>query len=160
MAQCGRLDVVYANAGIGSSKMWTHALDDASFARTVRVNLIGAFHTAKYALPHLVASQGSLIFTASSFGLTAAHFSAAYCASKAGVAHLARQIALDYSPLGVRVNAICPGYVHHVMGRAVPGVSPETVPAPQQQRATQPPTTQEDAAAAWTRRVLAAARQP
>ena len=70
---CGqRLDAVFANAGIGSGKGWAHELPDAAFARTVGVNLCGAFHTAKYTLPHLVATQGSLVFTASSFGLVAA----------------------------------------------------------------------------------------
>ena len=50
LAACGgRLDVVYANAGIGSAKTWGHELDDADFAKTIGVNLAGAFHTAKCA---------------------------------------------------------------------------------------------------------------
>jgi hypothetical protein len=85
---------------------------------------------------------------------------AADCASKAGVAHLARQLALDYSPLGVRVNAICPGFVHNAMGRSVPDVADDQVPAAGERRASQPPTAQADASAAWERRVEAAARQP
>ena len=96
MESCGgRLDVVYANAGIGSGKCWAHEMADSAFAKTVAVNLVGAFHTAKYSLPHLVATRGSLIFTASTFGLVAAHFATDYCASKAGVAHLCRQLAVD-----------------------------------------------------------------
>lgn len=158
---CGqRLDAVFANAGIGSGKGWAHELPDAAFARTVGVNLCGAFHTAKYTLPHLVATKGSLVFTASSFGLVAAHFATDYCASKAGVAHLCRQLALDYGRLGVRVNAICPGYVHNAMGRSVPGVSDERVPSADVRRAGQPETSQADATAAWARRVEAAAKQP
>ena len=76
------------------------------------------------------------------------------------MAHLARQLALDYSPLGVRINAVCPGYVHNAMGRSVPGVSDDIVPSADARRATQPPTSQAEATAAWTRRVEAAARQP
>lgn len=158
--QLGRLDVVYANAGIGGSKKWAHELDDAAFQQTVQVNLCGAFHTAKYALPRLVESQGCLVFTASTFGLVAAHFAPGYCASKAGVAHLARQLAVDYGPLGVRVNSICPGYVHNAMGRSVPGVSDELVPDATMRRATQADTTEAAATAAWARRVQAASRQP
>ena len=60
----------------------------------------------------------------------------------------------------MRVNAICPGYVHNAMGRSVPGVSDERVPAAELQRALQPPIRQEEATAAWARRVHAAARQP
>ena len=156
----GRLDAVFANAGIGSGKGWAHELPDAAFAKTVSVNLCGAFHTAKYTLPRLVATKGSLVFTASTFGLVAAHFATDYCASKAGVAHLCRQLALDYGRLGVRVNAICPGYVHNAMGRSVPGVSDDRVPSADMRRAGQPETSQADATAAWARRVEAAARQP
>ena len=48
VAACGgRLDAVYANAGIGSAKCWAHEMADATFAKTVAVNLLGAFHTAK-----------------------------------------------------------------------------------------------------------------
>jgi NAD(P)-dependent dehydrogenase (short-subunit alcohol dehydrogenase family) len=63
-------------------------------------------------------------------------------------------------PLGVRVNAICPGYIHNAMGRSVPGVADELVPGKEAQRALQPPTSQHAASATWARRVQAAARQP
>jgi NAD(P)-dependent dehydrogenase (short-subunit alcohol dehydrogenase family) len=63
-------------------------------------------------------------------------------------------------PLGVRVNALVPGYVHNAMGRSVPGVSDERVPSADVRRAQMPPTSQADATAAWARRVEAAARQP
>ena len=65
--------------------------------------------------------------TASSFGMVGAHMPTSYCASKGGVITRTRCLAVDYGPLGVRVLAICPGYVEHAMGRTVPGVDPWVV---------------------------------
>ena len=45
--------------------------------------------------------------------MVGAHLATSYCASKGGVINLTRQLAVDYGPLGVRVLAICPGYVEH-----------------------------------------------
>jgi NAD(P)-dependent dehydrogenase (short-subunit alcohol dehydrogenase family) len=120
----GRIDVIYANAGISGGGGWAHDIDEDDFMHVVAVNLGGVFNCAKYGLPHLVESQGVLVNTASSFGMVGAHLATSYCASKGGVINLTRQLAVDYGPLGVRVLAICPGYVEHAMGRTVPGVDP------------------------------------
>jgi NAD(P)-dependent dehydrogenase (short-subunit alcohol dehydrogenase family) len=108
-AQFGRLDVLWANAGIaggGTAPDTSHEL----WERVIAVNLGGVFNVAKYGIPALVrAGGGSLIFTASEFGLVGASSSVAYCAAKGGVVNMTRAIAVDCGPLKIRVNCICPG---------------------------------------------------
>jgi len=81
----------------------------ASFERTVRVNLIGTFLVAKYALPHLVEHGGAIVTIASTAGIRGHGFGSGYTASKGGVVALARLLAEQYGPHGVRTNCICPG---------------------------------------------------
>lgn len=106
----GRLDVVIANAGI----MVEGGLLDISLEqwnRVMAVNATGSFLTAKAALPHLIESKGSLVFTASTVGLAGMKGVAAYSASKGAVVALTRQLAADFADDGVRVNAVAPGAV-------------------------------------------------
>jgi len=107
----GRVDVLYANAGVGG--VGTAAdTDDAEWHRVIGVNLTGVWRCCKAVLPHMVhAGRGSLVLQASIGGLRGVPAVAAYAAAKAGVIGLCRQMALDYGPLGVRVNAIAPGTV-------------------------------------------------
>ena len=65
-------------------------------------------------------AAGAIINTAGTFGMVARPAQAAYCAAKAAVIHLTRQIALDYGPQGVRVNCICPGYIDTPLTAGVP----------------------------------------
>ena len=87
-------------------------LPDAWWAATLDVNLTGAFLCCKYALPHLVASgHGAIVNVASTSGVAGNTNQTAYVASKHGLVGLTRAIALDYGPRGVRVNAVCPGFI-------------------------------------------------
>lgn len=105
-----RLDVVVANAGImEEGDALTVSLDQ--WNRVMAVNATGSFLTARAALPHLIASKGALIFTASTVGLVGMKGVAAYSASKGAVVALTRQLAADYADRGVRVNAVAPGAV-------------------------------------------------
>ena len=157
----GRIDVVYANAGISGGGGWAHEVADDDFARVLSVNLAGVFHTAKYALPYLIETKGVIVNTASSFGMVGAHFCSSYAAAKGGVINLTRQLATDYGPLGVRVLAICPGFVGTVMGRTVPGLdSPHQLPQPTERRAGYKPVSAEAAELRWANREAAAAMQP
>lgn len=108
----GRLDSLVNNAGIPGDSRPAHELDPADFERVLAVNLRGPFLCAKYAIPHFLKQGGGVIVNvASTYGLIGAPNASAYCASKGGVIALTRQLAVDYGPHGIRVNAIAPGYV-------------------------------------------------
>jgi NAD(P)-dependent dehydrogenase (short-subunit alcohol dehydrogenase family) len=81
----------------------------AAFERTLRVNLVGTFLYAKYAMPHLVAEGGAIVTIASTAGIRGHGFGSGYTASKGGVVALTRLLAEQYGPQQVRANCICPG---------------------------------------------------
>jgi NAD(P)-dependent dehydrogenase (short-subunit alcohol dehydrogenase family) len=92
----------------------------AAFERTLRVNLIGTFLYAKYALPHLVAQGGAIVTIASTAGIRGHGFGSGYTASKGGVVALTRLLAEQYGPQQVRANCICPGATDTPMTGGVP----------------------------------------
>lgn len=139
----GRLDVLVNNAGVAGPAGRAHEIDIDVWDRTVAVNLRGPFLCAKFAIPHLLEQdRAAIVNIASTYGVIGAPLSPAYCASKGGVVNLTRQLAVDYGPEGLRVNAILPGYVDTDMGG---------------RRARLPP---DQAAAALARREANAALQP
>lgn len=114
VAAFGGLDGLVLNAGIGGAGSLLDA-DPARFEEVVRVNLVGPFLVARAAVRHLLASGGAIVTVASDAGLVAGPSSLAYCASKAGLVHLTRCMALDHGPQGVRANCVCPGWVRTPM---------------------------------------------
>jgi len=112
------LDIVVANAGLGLGGA-AGEVTDANWARTLDVNLTGAMLLVRAALPHLVRRPGaSIVLVSSVSAIVAGPGSAAYEVSKAGLLALMRSVALDYGPLGVRCNAVCPGWIRTPMGDA------------------------------------------
>ncbi|MCZ8132381.1 MAG: SDR family NAD(P)-dependent oxidoreductase [Steroidobacteraceae bacterium] len=110
-ADLGTVDVLVNNAGI-----WTTTVPGvtplAEFDRLVDVNLRGPYYVCHHFLPPMLArGRGNLIFVGSVSGLAGDPHSAAYSATKAGVAMLARTFAATLGPQGIRVNAIAPGAV-------------------------------------------------
>jgi NAD(P)-dependent dehydrogenase (short-subunit alcohol dehydrogenase family) len=118
VAQFGRLDIMFANAGVGGSGTVVDIpLED--FDRVVAVNLRGPFLCARFAIPHIAAAGGgAVIFTASELALVGSPESPAYCATKAGLIGMARAMALDHAPQRIRVNCVCPGATDTPMLRA------------------------------------------
>ncbi|RDZ34063.1 MULTISPECIES: SDR family NAD(P)-dependent oxidoreductase [unclassified Haloferax] len=106
----GQLDVLVNNAGI-YYQYEAEATPVEDWDAIVDVNARGTFLCSKYALPHLRESAGKVVNLASIFGLVGGGRSAAYCASKGAVANLTRQMALDYAPDEVNINALAPGII-------------------------------------------------
>lgn len=119
----GRLDVAFANAGIGSIQRIVD-IDVAEWQRVLDINLTGPLLAIKHAAPRMTAG-GSIIVTASLNAVQAGVGMGAYCTSKAGVAMLVQVAALELGPAGIRVNAIGPGFVRTALTEgafAMPGI--------------------------------------
>ncbi|KOP22570.1 3-ketoacyl-ACP reductase [Hapalosiphon sp. MRB220] len=109
----GRLDIVFANAGING--VWTsiEELTPEDWNKTINVNLTGTFLTVKYAVPYLKKQGGSVIITSSvngtrTFSNTGA---TAYSSTKAAQVAFAKMVALELAKHRIRVNVICPGAI-------------------------------------------------
>jgi NAD(P)-dependent dehydrogenase (short-subunit alcohol dehydrogenase family) len=106
----GGVDVALANAGFAVNTP-TLELTEAAWRGAIDVNLTGAFLTAQAAGRRMVRDgAGLILFTSSLYGTVGGADRAAYCATKAAVANLARALACEWGPRGVRVNALAPGY--------------------------------------------------
>jgi NAD(P)-dependent dehydrogenase (short-subunit alcohol dehydrogenase family) len=105
-----RIDVLFNNAGIAVRER-VGDQDTDELDRILRVNIRGAFLCAKSVLPHLTRPGGVIIHTASVVGLVGVRNRAAYSLSKGALITLTKNMALDYAPEGIRVNAVCPGFV-------------------------------------------------
>jgi len=112
----GRLDVFYANAGVPQWKMDLEAVEDAVYDRIMDVNVKGVWLGAKFALPVMKrAKRGVFLITASTAGIRPRPGGQTYAMSKGAVITLAKALALEVAPHGVRVVAICPVATHTPM---------------------------------------------
>lgn len=113
----GRVDVLVANAG-GHGFATVTDTDDASWDAALRANLTTAFVMARAALPALIETQGQIVVISSVAGLSAGPSVAGYTVGKHALIGLTRSMARDYGRQGVRVNAVCPGWVRTPMADA------------------------------------------
>lgn len=106
-----RLDVLYNNAGINLPQRLTVAdTSERDWDRVMAINLKGVFLGSRHALPIMMKQGGGVIVnTGSTAGMYAGPALAAYCTSKGGVVSLTRQLAAEFGPYNIRVNAVCPG---------------------------------------------------
>lgn len=118
--QWGRVDIVFANAGINGRVAPIEDLSPEDWDQTLNTNLRGTFLTVKYAIPHMKQNGGSIIITSSingsrkfsSFGMSA------YSSSKAAQVAFAKMAALELAQYNIRVNVICPGAIKTNIGES------------------------------------------
>jgi NAD(P)-dependent dehydrogenase (short-subunit alcohol dehydrogenase family) len=116
----GRVDILYNNAGAGVRKK-VHEHTDEEWNFVVNTNLNAMFRGSRAVLPHFIKQgSGSIVTTASTFGLLASPEYPGYCATKAAIINLTREMALDYGPLGIRINCVCPGAIETPRFRGFP----------------------------------------
>ena len=104
----GRLDALCNIAGVFKFSH-AHEMPRADYERTIAINLSAPFFLSQAAIPHLLEANGAIVNCASSAAFVGEAYASAYCASKAGLAHLTRAMAMEYSRKPIRINAVAPG---------------------------------------------------
>jgi NAD(P)-dependent dehydrogenase (short-subunit alcohol dehydrogenase family) len=126
----GALHIACNNAGIAGEINPIAQLSADGWQRVIDINLSGVFHAMRAQLPRLLEAGGGTIVNISSIlGQVGTATSAAYVAAKHGVVGLTRTAALEYSALGVRVNAVGPGYIDTPLLDAVPDAARDALVA-------------------------------
>lgn len=116
----GRIDVLFANAGIAADGP-VDQLSEQAWDRTIGINLTGVYLCDKYVIEQMLKQGGGAVVNCGSIhshvgkaGVTA------YAAAKGGVKLLTQTLAIDYAAKGIRVNAVCPGYIDTPLLKAAP----------------------------------------
>lgn len=109
----GRIDVVFANAGINGVWASLEELKPEEWDQTINVNLRGTFLTVKYAVPYLKKQGGSVIVTSSVNGtrMFSNTGATAYSCTKAAQVAFTKMVAVELAPHRIRVNVVCPGAI-------------------------------------------------
>lgn len=111
--QLGRLDIVFANAGVNGVWAPIEEIEPEEWDKTMNINLRGTFLTVKYAIPHLKINGGSIVITSSVNGtrIFSNAGATAYSSTKAAQVAFSQMAALELAKYQIRVNVICPGAI-------------------------------------------------
>ncbi|MDL9936224.1 mycofactocin-coupled SDR family oxidoreductase [Gordonia sp. ABSL1-1] len=115
--QFGRLDIVAANAGIATGGQSLEDMDTKTWQDMIDVNMTGVWHTAKAAIPHIVAGGrgGSIVLTSSVGGIKSYPFCGHYVTAKHGVVGIMKTLAIELAQHNIRVNSVHPTQVNTAM---------------------------------------------
>jgi NAD(P)-dependent dehydrogenase (short-subunit alcohol dehydrogenase family) len=119
--QLGKLDIVVNNAGVGDVGFTLEETEQSLIERTTRINQWGVLYGLKHA-PKYMNNGGSIINTSSMAAIINLIASGVYSATKAAVISMTRMSALELGDRGIRVNAVCPGYIATALGSGDEGV--------------------------------------
>ncbi|HEX7854171.1 MAG TPA: SDR family oxidoreductase [Sphingobium sp.] len=104
----GRLDALCNVAGV-IKFAHTPEMSAEDYALTIAINLNAPFFLSQAAIPHLLEANGAIVNVTSSAAFVGEAYVAAYCASKAGLTHMTKALAMEYSHKPIRINAVAPG---------------------------------------------------
>jgi NAD(P)-dependent dehydrogenase (short-subunit alcohol dehydrogenase family) len=112
----GGLNYALNNAGIGSANAMTADYPEDAWHKIIGINLTGVWLSMKYEIPEMLKQgKGAIVNTASAMGLTGLTLICGYVAAKHGVVGLTKVAAMEYATQGIRVTAVCPGFVETPM---------------------------------------------
>jgi NAD(P)-dependent dehydrogenase (short-subunit alcohol dehydrogenase family) len=118
VAAFGRLDALCNVAGV-IVLCNAHEMRAAEYERTLAVNLSAPFYLMQAAIPHLLQAQGAVVNVTSSAAFIGEAYAAAYCATKAGLTHMTKALAMEYVHKPIRFNAVAPGGMATNIGNTI-----------------------------------------
>jgi NAD(P)-dependent dehydrogenase (short-subunit alcohol dehydrogenase family) len=125
MERFGRLDIVFANAGIAADPPSTmRTTPPATFDKVVEVDLLGVWRTVQPSIEHVIASKGHVLITASIYAFVNGAVNAPYAASKAAVEQLGRALRTELGPYGASAGVLYPGWARTGIARPAFGGDP------------------------------------